>query len=114
MANMEFINIEKLNQNLQQTRDSFQNQKPFHYTMFEGFFYPEKAEVIYENYPTIQNGTWNGRTYVDQKNKFHTTKFESDSVFERAFKELNSPEFLKWLETVTGIEDLLGDNDLEG
>jgi Rps23 Pro-64 3,4-dihydroxylase Tpa1-like proline 4-hydroxylase len=83
--------------------------------MFENFFYPEKAETILENYPTIKDGKWDGTTYLDQKNKFQKTKFEENGTMDKVFKELNSDAFLKWLQDVTEIEDeLIGDEDLFG
>jgi Rps23 Pro-64 3,4-dihydroxylase Tpa1-like proline 4-hydroxylase len=83
--------------------------------MFEKFFIPEKAEEIYANYPSIAVGKWDGTTYVDQKNKFQQTKFDANSVMEKVFKELNSDEFLGWLQDVTQVEDeLLGDEELFG
>jgi Rps23 Pro-64 3,4-dihydroxylase Tpa1-like proline 4-hydroxylase len=82
--------------------------------MFEGFFKSDAAESIYGSYPTIQDGKWDGTTYVDQKNKFQKTSFEPSSVFNKVFTELNSEAFLRWLEKITGIDDLLGDAELFG
>jgi Rps23 Pro-64 3,4-dihydroxylase Tpa1-like proline 4-hydroxylase len=93
----------------------YQAKKPFRYVMIENFFLPEKAEQIYQNYPSIEDGKWDGTTYLDQKNKFQKTKFDENSVMDNVFKEMNSQEFLNWLQEVSEIEDkLLGDDDLFG
>lgn len=111
---MNYINFDSLQKRLNGIQIDFQSKKPFHYTVFENFFSQEMANHIHDSYPTIQNDSWDGTTYIDQKNKFQKTAFESGSIFNGVFKELNSPEFLKWLESVTGINNLLGDVDLFG
>ena len=111
---MEYIDFESLQNRSDEIARDFLSKKPFHYTRFDGFFHNSKANEIYENYPDIKDGKWDGTTYVDQKNKFQKTKFESGSVFDKAFRELNSEPFLRWLESVTGIKDILGDEELFG
>lgn len=112
---MEFINLENLNDRLISIKSDYQSKKPFRYVMFENFFFPDKADIIYNNYPTIEVDKWDGKTYLDQKNKFQKTEFDKNSVMEKVFNELNSPEFLKWLQEVSEMEDeLLGDADLFG
>ena len=63
----------------------------------------------------IENGMWDGTTYLDQKNKFQKTKFEENSVMDMVFKELNSKPFLAWLQDLTAMEaELTGDDELFG
>jgi Rps23 Pro-64 3,4-dihydroxylase Tpa1-like proline 4-hydroxylase len=112
---MEFINFNSLLERKEAIKAEYQSKKPYRYIMFENFFLPEKADVILENYPAIQDGKWDGTTYLDQKNKFQKTKFDEGSIMDRVFKELNSEAFLDWLQDVTEVEDtLLGDEDLFG
>jgi Rps23 Pro-64 3,4-dihydroxylase Tpa1-like proline 4-hydroxylase len=111
---MELIDFQSLNQRRAAIAKDFSLAKPFRYTVFEGFFKPAAAEQILERYPSIGDGKWDGTTYVDQKNKFQKTQFDGDPVLGQAFRELNSPQFLAWLEETTGIHDLTGDPDLFG
>ena len=112
---MELINFESLKERQAEIKSAYQAQKPFRFIMFENFFYPEVAEEIHNNYPKIEDGKWDGTTYIDQKNKFQKRKFEEGSVFSRAFKELNSDLFLNWLQELTEIEDtLIPDHELFG
>jgi Rps23 Pro-64 3,4-dihydroxylase Tpa1-like proline 4-hydroxylase len=112
---MEFIDFESLEKRKQEIKADFQSKKPFRYVMFESFFSPQKAEEIYQLYPKVGDGMWDGTTYINQKNKFQKSKFEAGSVLQRLFDELNSPEFLKWLEEVTEIEEpLIADAELFG
>ncbi|MBS1595903.1 MAG: 2OG-Fe(II) oxygenase [Bacteroidetes bacterium] len=112
---MEYIDMESLQSRLDGIRADFNDPaKPFRYVMFENFFYPAKADLIYQNYPAITDGKWDGTTYVDQKNKFAKTKFEAGSVLDTVFREMNSVDFTGWLEQVTGIPAILGDEELFG
>jgi Rps23 Pro-64 3,4-dihydroxylase Tpa1-like proline 4-hydroxylase len=112
---MDLINFKDLLARQKEIHADYQSKKPFRYVMFENFFLPEQAELIYSHYPTIENGKWDGTTYLDQKNKFQKTTFEKDSILEQVFKELNSDVFLKWLQDITEVEtDLIADEELFG
>lgn len=112
---MEFIDINNLNERLSTIQADYQAKKPFRYVVFENFFLAEQAELIYQNYPSISNDSWDGVTYLDQQNKFWKNKFEKGSLLDRVMQELNSEIFLHWLQQVTEIEaPILGDADLFG
>ncbi|MBG15854.1 MAG: hypothetical protein CL853_05830 [Crocinitomicaceae bacterium] len=109
------IDIEYLNAQLPELKKEFNSKTPFRYIEFENFFKYEVAEEIYINYPKVENKNWDGTTYIDQKNKFTKTKFKENSIFETVFNELNSNEFLNWLEQLTNIEvPLISDEELFG
>ncbi|MCC6401802.1 MAG: hypothetical protein IT227_13640, partial [Flavobacteriales bacterium] len=59
---MEFIDMERLRARTDEIRTAFRAQRPFHWTTFEGFFKPDKAEEVYNSYPPIGEGTWDGTT----------------------------------------------------
>ncbi|MDH4088855.1 MAG: 2OG-Fe(II) oxygenase [Cyclobacteriaceae bacterium] len=111
---MKLINFESLQKGADTIRRDYDSKTPFHYTMFEGFFTPQAAELIYDEYPAIQDGKWDGTTYIDQKNKFQKTTFEPNSILENAMSELNSDPFLHWLEKISGIDNLKADMELFG
>ena len=112
---MRYIDIETLNERLPEIKESYKSKKPFKYVMFENFFSSEIADSIHDNYPEIEYGKWDGTTYLDQKNKFQNTKFEEGSQMGVLFNELNSQEFLNWLQKLTDFEEeLMGDEELFG
>ena len=112
---MDFIDIDSLNERKEAFKKDFNAKVPFRYITFENFFKTDKADELLAAYPTINDGKWDSTTYVDQRNKFQKTEFEEGSNMDQAFKELNSPEFLKWLEDLTDIEEpLIADEELFG
>jgi Rps23 Pro-64 3,4-dihydroxylase Tpa1-like proline 4-hydroxylase len=111
---MEFVNVESLDERAVQLRERYLSKRPFHYVVFDNFFYPEKAEEVHQSYPRLEDGKWNGTTYVDQKNKFQQTSFDPGSTMDKVFKELNSVDFVKWLEKITEINGIIPDEQLFG
>lgn len=112
---MKYIDFERLKERQAEIKKDYQSKKPFRYTTFENFFFNEQAEIIHNSYPQVGNDSWNGTTYIDQKNKFTKDSFEKGSLFDDVFSELNGEKFLNWLNEVTEIEEpLLGDPDLFG
>lgn len=114
MENAEFINIHNLCDKRDALKEQWESKKPFRYLVFDNFFYPEKAEIILQQYPDVAKGAWDGTTYIHQKNKFQLKNFDNGSVLHKAFGELNSPRFINLLEEITGIKGLTGDEKLFG
>lgn len=112
---MEFIDLDNLNYRLAEIRNDYQSKKPFRYVLFENFFKLEKVELLHEHYPTTETDTWDSVTYLDQRNKFWKNKFDEGSLFDRVMKELNSTDFLNWLQQVTELETpIVADDELFG
>jgi Rps23 Pro-64 3,4-dihydroxylase Tpa1-like proline 4-hydroxylase len=111
---MNYIDLQTLNSRMKEIKAAYQTAEPFHFVMIENFFFPDKAALVLEQYPSIHDGKWDGTTYLNQKNKFQKTSFESGSIMDQVFKELNGEKFLAWLEELTGITGLHGDSELFG
>ncbi len=111
---MTYINLPALTANLPQLQLNWRESKPFRHLFYDNFFYPEKAEQILAQYPDVTRGTWDGTTYIHQKNKFTLRRFQEGDLLHDVFNELNSPPFIRFLERLTGIEGLEGDKKLFG
>lgn len=112
---MSFVN-QLFIENIEELNKSFNSKKPFRYLEYDGFLKTEIAEEVYNNYPKIDpnNKSWDGTTYLDQKNKFTKTKFEENSIFYHLFNELNSDEFTSMISKITEIKNICGDHELFG
>lgn len=113
MYDFQIINIEKLKANISTYKVEWNSKKPFRYFSVDEFLVPDWAEKILSNYPK-PDVNWESTTYINQKNKFQKTKFEAGSIFNKVFEEMNHPEFLSLLSEMTGIENLIPDNELFG
>ena len=105
--------INSLNARLPDLRRQWHRSKPFRWVVIDNFLPEDHAERVHDEYPTPYETDFDETTYAHQKGKF--TKTEG---FEGAMKQFfdfgASPEFLRWLEALTGIDDLLADPTLEG
>ena len=96
-------------------RKSYQSKTPFRYLVIDNILNEDGAKEVHEQYPAIKDGEWDGTTYIDQKNKFEKRVFEKNSCMQNVFDELNSDEFLQWLNYITDIkEPLISDPSLFG
>lgn len=111
---MEFVDIESFRTKRDELKEQWNSKKPFRYLVIDNFLSPAKAEEVLTSYPAVDQGEWDGTTYINQKNKFQQREFLPDSIFLKIFDELNSTEFLKDIEYITGIENLIPDKELFG
>jgi Rps23 Pro-64 3,4-dihydroxylase Tpa1-like proline 4-hydroxylase len=111
---MRFIDVEKIAVERDLLKKQWDSKKPFRYLVVENFLVSTKAEEVLSSYPPVDQSTWDGTTYINQKNKFQQREFPSGSVFLEVFEELNSPAFLKHIEYITDIENLIPDEKLFG
>lgn len=112
----ELIDFAKLKSHITELKAQWEDpKKPFRYLVYDGFFHPEAAEKLLTAYPDVTTGNWDGTTYINQKNKFALTKFgEEYPLLQQAFNEFNGKDFLRLVEDITSIPQLLGDDELFG
>ena len=114
IKNMKYIKPEIFSTR-DELRKSYQSKTPFRYLVIDNILNEDGAKEVHEQYPAIKDGEWDGTTYIDQKNKFQKRVFEKNSCMQNVFDELNSDEFLQWLNYITDIkEPLISDPSLFG
>lgn len=113
---MEIINFSSLEANKSALKEQWNDAtKPFHYLIYDDFFVESAAKEILFQYPSVSQGEWDGTTYINQKNKFTMTKFGSEKrLLKNVFDVLNGDRFLNILTEITGIQNLIGDEELFG
>ncbi len=111
---MEYIDLESLEKNKADLQRQWNSKKPFRYLVYDNFFFADKADLILQQYPDVTKGSWDGTTYIHQKNKYQLKQFDSGSVLHDVFAELNSKRFIDFLGSLTGIDALEGDARLFG
>lgn len=112
---MSHIDFDLLSTKADDIKSAFNETKPFRYVVFDNLFSTDSAQKIYSCYPEVNEKTWNGTTYLDQKNKFQQSRFESGTLLASVFEELNGDKFRNWLQQITLLESpILGDQELFG
>jgi Rps23 Pro-64 3,4-dihydroxylase Tpa1-like proline 4-hydroxylase len=98
-------------------RQQYITASPFPFVKVEQFLDPEFATEVAAAFPSFDEATAQGRTFksVNERRKVQITDAK---VFSRPIAKLNhalaSPDFLSDLSYVTGIPDLVADEDLVG
>lgn len=98
-------------------RTSFQGHQPVPWFKIDNFLRADFADACADAFPTYDQVQKMGVTFtnINEKGKFQVT---DTKIFPEPLKQLNdllnSPDFLKLIEHVTGIDSLLGDEKLVG
>ncbi|MFN8285120.1 MAG: 2OG-Fe(II) oxygenase [Chitinophagales bacterium] len=111
---MVYIDLGSLIENQEELRRQWTSKKPFRYLVVDNFFFADKAELVLQQYPDVTKGTWEGTTYIHQKNKYQLKQFDAGSVLHEVFAELNAKPFTDFLGALTGIQALEPDYKLFG
>ena len=89
----------------EQLKREFATAKPYKHLVLDNFLRPEIAENLFQNFPktTELRKHYKGLN----ENKSEGSSFEQyHGDFTTVLQTISSPEFLAWLEEVTGIDDL--------
>lgn len=100
---MNFINEDKLK------NVNYENY-PFPHTIIDNFLKNHTLDNILLNINNLKDNDANSK-FINPSSPFEYNKYAFSSNFgdylKELFMELNSPEFIKHLETITGIKDLI-------
>lgn len=110
---MDSIDFKRLLLEAETLKKSFQRQSPFHYIVIDNFLHNDQAEKILHEYPSVNKKTWVDANGLHQLKKWAQPCVEG-SVAANFYNEVNSSEFLAWMEKLTGTKNLLADHKLEG
>ncbi|MBI1964004.1 MAG: 2OG-Fe(II) oxygenase [Candidatus Rokubacteria bacterium] len=92
---------------------AFRTAQPYPHVVLEDFLRPEAADTLLAEFEATRDG-WTFLHHVNEK-KRQFTKLERLGPTTRAIvAELQSPEFIAHIETLTGISGLVADPDLDG
>tara|TARA_B110000971_G_C19934674_1_gene465753 strand:+ start:55 stop:867 length:813 start_codon:yes stop_codon:yes gene_type:complete len=102
----QFLNLEQI---AEENKDKFKNNLPFSYISFENFFNLNVLESVLENFPDLQKKRQVSKFATDtDKNKFATNiDFTYPEIINNFLNDLNSYEFLSFLQKLTGIKEAL-------
>ena len=105
----EFLN------DVERHKKTYQEAKPYPHIVFDNFLPEEIADLILDEFPDANFQHWTKLPTEDQKGKL-VAKDESEfPIYIRALiHELNSGTFLKFLEKLTGIPELIADAKIAG
>jgi Rps23 Pro-64 3,4-dihydroxylase Tpa1-like proline 4-hydroxylase len=108
------FNYSKWEQHLAQNIQAYRTADPYPHIQLDNFLEPAAAEQARAEFPSIKDQGWIHYVHLNEK-KHGLNKMELLPPFiQKVIHELNSPEFTAYLSKLTGIDNLLSDDLLEG
>ncbi len=98
---------------IQELKNNFENAKPCKHLVLTNFLTEEIATSLYENFPEIKKLNVKRKSINEDKSEdYHFDRFHPD--FSKLREVVSSPEMYKFMETITGINELKTTNDAMG
>jgi hypothetical protein len=93
----------------------YQDASPYPHIVLENFLDPEELDACIDEFNKLNetDGWINYKHYNEKKRGLNKLDLLPAAIKE-TINELNSPEFLQFLSTITGIKGLMKDDHLEG
>jgi hypothetical protein len=111
---MECVDIARLQATLARDRAAYQSADPFPHIVIDGLLKPEVAAALEAEFPRVDHAIWKHHLHL-HSHKFACNRPDAMPLrFRQVIEELNAKPMREYLEALTGIPDLLDDDDLEG
>lgn len=92
----------------------YQGASPYPHIVLDEFLDAGAARAAMEEFPPLDGGGWNAYLHVNERKFSQTDPSTWGPTLRSILDELNSPQFVRFLEQLTGIEGLFPDPSLEG
>lgn len=115
IAATQIFDYQKWNSQLPELSKIYQSNSPYPYIVLENFLDPSVLDECIKEFNELNatDGWINYKHYNEDKRGLNKLDLLPETI-KATINELNSPEFLQWLSTITGIPHLLKDDGLEG
>jgi hypothetical protein len=108
------INQQYLEEKLQSFKKSYHDRPPYPNIAIDQFLFPDSAQSILTNFPSVTNKAWTHYIHFNEKKHGLTQKKYFPLSVQNLINEMLQPKFTKWLEQLTGINNLIPDSELDG
>ncbi|KGN38806.1 2OG-Fe(II) oxygenase [Knoellia subterranea] len=108
------VDLESLRARLPELAPSYQSAQPFPHVVVDDVLHPEAFARAVEEFPAIRDPFWKGYLHVNETKYGNTQPDTWGTTLNAIAKEFCSPEFVSFLEELTGIENLLPDWSMDG
>lgn len=108
------FNYEKWKGKLADLSEKYQNAEEFPHIAIDDFIEKKPIDDALASFPEMKSNNWNNYMHFNEK-KLGMSKAELiPENLMKIINELSSPEFIKFLEELTGIKNIIADPALEG
>lgn len=108
------FDFDRWEKQIPELKEKYHTDRPFPHIVLENFLEEDAAKKAYESFPSVKDDGWIHYVHFNEKKHGLNKKDLLPEYIKTVIADLNSPRFLKWLEELTGIENLKEDEMLEG
>ncbi len=107
-------NLARFERSLPDLRERYQSARPFPHIVLDDLLAEDVVRRAEQEFPAAGSGQWANYIHVNEK-KFSNTDMPSwGPTLQAVAKALNSNRFVRFLEALTGADDLIIDESMEG
>ncbi|CAM3493540.1 2OG-Fe(II) oxygenase [Nocardioides zeicaulis] len=106
--------MEKLRDQMDAKSQAYRTASPFPYIVLDDVLTTDAFGRCVEEFPGIGDEFWKGYLHVNETKYSNTVPDSWGSTLKAVAEEFCSPEFVQWLEDLTGIPDLMPDWSMDG
>jgi hypothetical protein len=114
MTALSLIDVGSLTGDLDETSARYAAARPYPHIVLDDVLTPEAFAAAVQEFPGIRDPFWKGYLHVNETKYSNTLPDTWGSTLTAVAKEFVSPEFIAYLERLTGIEGLVPDWSMDG
>ena len=114
MTALSLIDVDSLTADLDATAARYAAAPPYPHIVIDDVLTPSAFAAAVEEFPGIRDPFWRGYLHVNETKYSNTLPDTWGSTLTAIAKEFVSPEFVAYLERLTGIEGLIPDWSMDG
>ncbi len=108
------VDLDRLEEEVEQLHQRYSSAKPFPHIVLDDLLDPAAAERAIGEFPPLDPAKWNSYLHANERKFSNTDPQTWKPTLQSVLDAFQSPRFVNFLSRLTGIEDLLIDESLEG
>jgi hypothetical protein len=114
MNDLKLVDLDRLRADLEVKAKTYQTAEPFPHIVVDDVLTPEAFRSAVDQFPAIDDPFWKGYLHVNETKYCNVYPDTWADGLQAVAREFCSPEFVAYLEQLTGIENLLPDWSMDG
>jgi hypothetical protein len=114
MTDLSLIDLDRLNAELGSASAAYRSASPFPHIVLDDVLHPEAFAKAAGEFPGMHDEVWKGYLHVNETKYSNTEPDTWGDTLTAVAREFCSPEFVAYLERLTGIGDLMPDWSMDG
>jgi hypothetical protein len=114
MADLQLVDLQRLRDEVGVAAKEYAAASPFPHIVIDGVLRPEAFAAAAADFPAVDDEFWKGYLHVNETKYCNVQPETWAPSLHDVARELTSPEFVAYLEELTGIRDLIPDWSMDG